>query len=233
MSIFRTLKELFILPLSTKAPTVLLGKSDQWAIVGSALNANSFIVSAGVGHSISFEEAIIQKFDATIVLLDPSPTGVNTIKNKKDIRNIDFRAMGLAKQGGDISFGLPDSSEEGSFRKAVDGGDCLTFKCTSLAELMKEHGKNRIDLLKIDVEGFEYEIIESVFENDIDIDQICVEIHHDKVISTDKTVFDAASIILKLFRRGYRIVYNKNMDFTFVNKRLLSAQPGQQSSAAH
>jgi FkbM family methyltransferase len=230
MSIFRTLKELFILPLSRKVPTVLLGKSDQWAIVGDAINANSFIVSAGVGHSISFEEAIIETFDPRIILLDPSPTGVNTIKQKKDMRNIDFLEMGLAKEGGDISFGLPDNSDEGSFRKAVDG-DCLTFRCTSLADIMKEHGKSKIDLLKIDVEGFEYEIIESIFDKNIDVDQICVEIHHNKVISTDKTLFDAASLILQLFRRGYRIVYNKNMDFTFANQRVL---PGpKQSFAAH
>ena len=46
--------------------------------------------------------------------------------------------------------------------------------------------------------------------------QICVEIHHNRVISIDNTVLDAAKLILRLFLRGYRIVYNKNMDFTFV-----------------
>jgi FkbM family methyltransferase len=173
--VFRKLKELFILPLSRQVPTVFLGKSnqDQWAIVSNPLNEASFIISAGVGRYISFEEDIIKTFKSNIVLLDPSPTGVNTMKSKKDTKNINFLEMGLAKEAGDVFFGLPDYPEEGSFRKAIEG-DRLSFKCTSLPDLLKEYGKNKIDLLKIDVEGFEYEIFESIFENRIDIDQICV-----------------------------------------------------------
>ncbi|ACK51534.1 methyltransferase FkbM family [Methylocella silvestris BL2] len=221
MSVFKKLKEFFILPFSKKVPTELLGEADQWAIPRNSINAQSFIVSAGVGRSITFEEAIIKKFDATVVLLDPSPTGVETMKKKNDTRNIDFLEMGLASQAGEVSFGLPDRADEGSFRKGGKG-DGIVFECISLADLLARYGKNKIDLLKIDVEGFEYEIIESIFEKNLEVEQICVEIHHNKVIAIDKTLADAALLILKLFKHGYRIVYNKNMDFTFSKQQLLA-----------
>lgn len=225
MSLFRRLKELFLIPLSRRVPTVLLGSADQWAVPAGSLSADSFIVSAGVGHSITFEQDIIARFGARIVLLDPSPTGVTTIERLADRRNIEFLPLGLAAVSGELQFGLPDRAEEGSFRKG-SAEDGVSFGCTSLSDIMRKHGRTRIDLLKIDVEGFEYEIIQSIFDDRLSVEQICVEIHHNREISIDQTIADAARLILRLARAGYRVVYNKNMDFTFVKTGLLAGLSG-------
>ena len=225
MSLFRSLKELFLLPLSRRVPTVLLGSVDQWAIPTGSLVADSFIVSAGVGHSITFEQDIVARFGAKVVLLDPSPTGVATIERLSDRRNIEFMPLGLAAASGELRFGLPDRADEGSFRKG-SAADGVSFGCTTLSDIMRQHGRTRIDLLKIDVEGFEYEIIQSIFDNHLSVEQICVEIHHNREISIDQTVADAARLIFRLARHGYRVVYNKNMDFTFVKTGLLAGMSG-------
>ena len=39
------------------------------------------------------------------------------------------------------------------------------------------NGHDSIDLLKIDIEGFEYEVLEDCLEDRIPIKQICVEFH--------------------------------------------------------
>jgi FkbM family methyltransferase len=184
------------------------------------LNQDSFIVSAGVGTSITFEEDLISMFRARIILLDPSPTGIQTMNTRARDELIEFSPRGLAKQSGNVSFGLPDRQEEGSFKKG-NGSDGLTFTCVSLPDLLRENKKSKIDLLKIDVEGFEYEIIASIIEDNIQVDIICVEIHHNKVIDISETIADAAKLILRVCRKGYVIVYNKNMDFTFVHNRVL------------
>ncbi|MDR3414447.1 MAG: FkbM family methyltransferase [Formivibrio sp.] len=212
---FRRIKQLFIFPMSKKTSTVLLGSGDQWEVQTDSLNADSFIVSAGVGHSITFEQDIIARYNTNIILFDPSPTGLKTIDNLSDRKNIEFHPVGLAGKSGDVQFGLPDRAEEGSFRKGT-GGDGPSFSCTTLLDVMHTHGRSHIDLLKLDVEGFEYEIIQSVLDDNLDIRQICLEIHHNRVISIEQTIWDAASLIFRLFLRGYRIIYNKNMDFTFV-----------------
>ncbi len=221
MSLYRILKEVFIRPLSRTVPTTLLGHADQWAVLRGSLGADSFIISAGVGHSITFEKAIIDTFGATIVLLDPSPTGLRTIADLTDRSNIEFHAMGLAGTAGTASFGRPDRADEGSFRKGGTGDD-IAFDCTSVEDLARKHGRTTIDLLKIDVEGFEYEILESVLANRVDVTQICVEIHHNRSISIDKSIVDAARLIVELYRAGYRIIYNKNLDFTFVRRRRIA-----------
>jgi FkbM family methyltransferase len=177
MSLFRQLKRAFIFPLSKGIPTVLVGSLDQWALPLGVLNQDSFIVSAGVGTSITFEEDLTSMFRTRIILLDPSPTGVQTMNARAQDELIEFSPRGLAKRSGNASFGLPDRLEEGSFKKGTES-DGLMFKCVSLPDLLEENKKSKIDLLKIDVEGFEYEIIESMIENNIQVDIICVEIHH-------------------------------------------------------
>ena len=161
MGFFKQLKQLFIAPMVKRLPVVLVGTADQWAIPAGSLAADAFVVSAGVGKDITFEQDLVARFGVRIILLDPSPTGIKTIAKRSLPRNIEFHALGLAAQAGSVSFGHPDRSDEGSFRKSnVDGG--VSFDCTTLQELMSQHNRSRIDLLKIDVEGFEYEIINSI-----------------------------------------------------------------------
>src|SRR3954452_5245877 len=102
MSVFRRLKQLFLLPLSRTVPTVLLGRSDQWAIPAGSLDSESFVVSAGVGHAITFEQDIVARFGCKIVLLDPSPTGRTTMEGLSGRRNLDYRPLGLAATSGPV-----------------------------------------------------------------------------------------------------------------------------------
>ena len=52
-----------------------------------------------------------------------------------------------------------------------------TLPCTSIVQEMEMNGHDSIDLLKIDIEGFEYEVLQSCLEERIPIKQICVEFH--------------------------------------------------------
>jgi FkbM family methyltransferase len=223
MSLMRLFKSIAILPLRRKARIETIGTEDQWGVLEGSLTQDSFIVSAGVGKSITFEQAIVRNFQATIILLDPSPTGINTISliGNED-GYLDFRPIGLAAQTGSLHFGRPDIESEGSFRKG-NANDGLKLNCVSLKHLLDAEKRDHIDLLKLDVEGFEYEILLSALRSKITIDQICVEIHTNRVITIDETIFSALWLLIRLRLSGYAIVYNRNMDFTFVHRRLLSS----------
>jgi hypothetical protein len=53
----------------------------------------------------------------------------------------------------------------------------VAVPCTSLAREMGINQHDRIDLLKIDIGGFEYEVQERYLAEQIPIKQICVEFH--------------------------------------------------------
>lgn len=47
----------------------------------------------------------------------------------------------------------------------------------SLSDIVKELGHERIDIVKIDIEGSEYSVIDSILSAPVEIDQILIEIH--------------------------------------------------------
>lgn len=49
------------------------------------------------------------------------------------------------------------------------------MKC--LTDVVKELGHKKIDILKIDIEGSEYKVLDSILSAPVEIDQILIEIH--------------------------------------------------------
>jgi hypothetical protein len=89
--------------------------------------------------------------------------------------------------GTDISFELE------LIRASADGGgggaaQTAMAPVRHIATIMKELGHGSIDLLKMDIEGAEYGVIEDLSSSQIPIGQICVEFHHRwKEIGPSKT----------------------------------------------
>ena len=80
----------------------------------------------------------------------------------------------------------------------------ITVPCRRLSALMKELGHTRIDCLKMDIEGSEYEVIEDILTNKLDIPQILVEFHHRfEGVGMRKTLH--ATALLR--RNGYRLFH--------------------------
>jgi len=172
------------------------------------------VYSAGVGRDISFEKALVSRFGVDIELFDPSPTGIETMSLEENkVPNIHFFPIGLAAKRMEREFTPPQDKSEGSYRRKIAGDGGVVFPCADLRHLMRERGHLRIDLLKMDIEGFEYEIIEDVLRNSIDIRQICVEFHH---FFENIGVLDTARAILDLIRSGYSLIYKTRFDYTFL-----------------
>ena len=81
---------------------------------------------------------------------------------------------------------------------------------------MKEKGHEKIDLLKIDIEGFEYPVLDNILEDKINIHQLLVEFHHFfPEVGNSKT----EEMIQKLEHQGYRLfsVSDSFCEYSFIN----------------
>jgi FkbM family methyltransferase len=219
MSLMNIFKEAFIRPMKVRVDTRKIGTIDTWEILNNVLSSEALVVAAGVGHCITFEEDLARTYGCKVILLDPSPTGQETMCGHDRAGGlIQYREVGLAAKSGVLYFGTPSNPKEGSFRKG-DSADGIQFPCVSLRELTND---GKLDLLKIDIEGFEYEVLDSILRSKRPaVDQICVEIHTNRQIGIPQTILSAMSIILRLYIAGYRIIYNRNLDFTFAHTRLI------------
>jgi FkbM family methyltransferase len=198
---------------------VTLGGSCPWTIQVGSIGPNSVVYSAGVGGDVSFEKELVRRFGCRVILLDPSPTGIATMnKPENQDPNIDFRPVGLADSDGDVCFGSPINPAEGFYRRPTSSSASgSSFRCASLPTLMRDHDHDHIDLLKIDIEGFEYGVLKQICAQKLKVNQICVEFHHSLVpgVSRRQTI----SAIIQLLRYGYRLIRRKDWDHTFVLSR--------------
>lgn len=223
MKIIRKLQRtlLYIAGGYTPVDLDLLGTFDQWNIYTKFLQPGSIIISGGVGHNISFERELVERFGCTVHLFDPSPTAIDTMKRSDNQhRNLKYYPVGLAGEDGLNPFGEPDDPREGSFKK-TSSSSMLTLKCKSVESVAFENKWTKVDLLKIDIEGFEYEVIQTTLSSDIFIAQICVEFHTSEMIGINETVWDIVRMVLVLRRRGYRLVSIRRSDFTFIHNSVL------------
>lgn len=197
------------------------GEECSWAIQPS-LDAKSRVLCAGAGHDISFELDLCRKFDCEVHLLDPSPTGLTTWEREKVYASdkIHYWPVALSTLDGKLFLGEPADLSEGSFRsKPTSLQDGIEVPARSISSIMQELQWDGIDLLKMDIEGGEFEVLESIHSKAIPVKQICVEFHHGSAFST--TAADSRSAILKMLKHNYRLVHHIHWDHTFIRKDYL------------
>ena len=186
----------------------------QWTICPRGLNANSVVYSGGVGEDISFELELVKRFGCSISLCDPSPAGLKTMAlSENRIPQFRFFPAALSAHSGKLSLAPPPPGNF-SWSAQTDGTATLEVKCVDLRSLMKQNGHAHIDLLKLDIEGCEYEVIDDILEHRIPVRQICVEFHNGIVpgIRRRQTIRS----ILKLLTRGYKLVCRDSANHTFI-----------------
>ena len=201
--------------LTRTRPTTRVGDRAAWNLAADSISADSFVISGGAGHDISFELELVAKTGCRLVLLDPSPTGRATVDRADLPGRLVFEAKALSSKVGILCLARPLDMREGSWRLDPSGsGDDM--QSTSIVDIMQRFAVDRVDLLKIDIEGFEYDVLNSALEQRVPIQQICVEIHEGPTFGKSRS--DRWSLTLQLLRARYRLIHHEGQDHTFFHK---------------
>ena len=187
-----------------------IGILSQWTVVTCGLHADSVIYSGGVGEDITFEQELIRRFGVKIHIFDPAPVATRTIA-LANTEGLLFKPLGLAASTA-ARFSIGGGTDSSTWLMA---GGSEVLPCTELAREMEMNGHNSIDLLKIDIEGFEYEVLEGCLEERIPIKQICVEFHDFyPEIPKAKT----KQMIRALKAHGFDLIHRHRHDHTFLRR---------------
>lgn len=195
-----------------------IGNEAAWVVDTATLNSDSIVYSAGVGLGISFELDLVRHYGCQVFLYDPTPTAMKTMsRHENQSDKIHFSLIGFAEATGSYGFAAPKDINEGSFSAATtEELSVIQLECKDIATLMKEHGHYKIDLLKMDIEGFEYGVINHICRNKLNIDQICLEFH-DFFDSISKV--QTQNAIRRLYDAGYQIIHKAGHDWTFLRQK--------------
>jgi FkbM family methyltransferase len=188
------------------------------------LNSNSIIYSVGIGEDISFDMRIINKLKCRVFGFDPTPKSVEFIKNLNPPSEFIFNQYGVSNTTGVIKFFLPknDSHVSGSLLNTsiVNEEDSIPLKFKSLNDIMKSFNHQHIDVLKIDIEGYEYQLIDYIYDNKVQINQFLVEFHPD-LISGGKEKTRRAIKKLDLLGLNCYAVSDSFSELSFINTKLI------------
>lgn len=185
-----------------------------WNICPEGLGPKSIIYSGGLGTDVTFEHDLVRRFGCDLVLYDPSPFGIQTMSLPENkIPQFHFFPVALTNRTGKLSMAAPPPGEYSYFPRNDNTGN-IEVDCTNLQTLMQKNGHTHIDLLKLDIEGSEYEVIDDLLKRRIPVRQIAVEYHHGVLpgFTRRQTIVS----ILKLLARGYKLLDQSGNNHTFL-----------------
>jgi FkbM family methyltransferase len=180
----------------------------DWRVCPEGLGASSVVYSLGVGDNIDFDLGLIAQWGCEVHAFDPTPFAAAWLAKKSVPSSFRFHPWAIAGSDGVLPL-YPRLKKDGTFSDVmftqVPEGAArdhrIDVPALTIDTAMRRLGHDRIDLLKVDIEGAEYEVLEAL--PTAAPAQLLVEFHHRfPGIGVAKT----SQIIERLRSRGYRIM---------------------------
>jgi FkbM family methyltransferase len=145
------------------------------------LNNNSIVYSFGIGEDISFDQSVIDNYGCNVFAFDPTPKSIEWVKNQQLSPKFTFYPYGIDTKTGFVNFNLPKNENyvSGSVlsHQNVNENNTVSVPMKCFKDITAELGHKHIDVLKVDIEGSEYGVINDILSSDVEIDQLLLEIH--------------------------------------------------------
>lgn len=189
------------------------------------LNQDSIVYSFGIGKDISFDLCCIKRHHCKVFAFDPTPKAIRFIQIEQPPLLFHFFDYGIcASPSGMKPFFLPQNPKatSGSLETIgqVNTENVINVEMKRLSDITKELKHQHIDVLKMDIEGSEYEVIEQIMDSSVTIDQILVEFH-DRMFDLENS--KSKQTVQKMKAKGYEIFAHSNTyeEISFIHKRKL------------
>ncbi len=211
---------------------ILLGSEYGGWVVPDIFNETSVCYFAGVGEDITFDVEFAKRYGCTVHLFDPTPRAMkhcddvvlsaastvfvspSPISSKfptyqitpQVAEKIKLHPIGLGKENSEVTFFPPADLDHVSHSivnlQGTSGENGFTAKCNSISNIMQQLDHDKIDCLKLDIEGAELMIIEEILNKNIAVDVLCVEFDYVKKYQNPPL----ESVIGLLASNGYTLV---------------------------
>lgn len=179
-----------------------------WGVDLSTLSPESVVYCVGVGEDITFDLGLIATIGCAVHAFDPTPVAVRWIAGQALPNELHFHPIGLGARDEDVDFFFPPKSDWHSFSAAaepeISGAEMIRLPVRRLSSIMTELGHDRLDLLKMDIEGFEYDVVSDIIVSGLRPRSMLIEFHHKSYgISADRT----RASVAQLRNYGYEIYW--------------------------
>ena len=180
-----------------------------WHVACDQICNKSVIYSFGIGEDISFDQKLIKEKNVFIHAFDPTPRSWAHVKKFNEPR-IKLYKYGLSNIDCIKNFYAPQNKDHVSYstyRNEQSSESIVDVQFYCLNSIMFKLNHNHLDLIKLDIEGEEFNVLEDIINSYLRPKQILVEFHPEKSRAFRSKHFDT---IKKLKKIGYKLVYFSN-----------------------
>ncbi len=228
-----------------KNPETIGTEYGSWVIPKNFLNKNSICYLVGAGEDISFDVGVAEKYGSKVFVFDPTPKAIQHFKefekcilknekmsinnsssefynlNKETLALLHFYELGLWKEETVMKFYSPKNPEHASYSisNIQKTENYIEARVDRLSSIMKKLRHSSIDLLKLDIDGAEYDVLRSIIEDRLDVKVICVEYDEPHFSPGHNTLSRIVGSLKSLMALGYVIAdASKFCNYTLVRK---------------
>lgn len=191
-----------------------------WSIITDGLRRDSVIYSFGVGEDVSFDLALVARTGLCVHAFDPTPKSIAWVRAQNLTAQFVLHEFGLAAVDGDVVFNPPQNPAHVSctmLDRPSTSASAIHVPVQRLSTIMNSLGHKRIDILKMDIEGAEYAVIDDLDQGNIRPGQILVEFHHR---FPGVGIARTKASIVQITQMGYDLfaVSSSGEEFAFVHR---------------
>jgi FkbM family methyltransferase len=154
----------------------------NWVVLPELVLADSVIYSFGVGANVAWDVSMIERFGCLVHAFDPTPASRAWVAEQALPSEFRFYPWGISSFNGQLPFFPPRKAGGMHFSQDRLHGRAnrppVLGDVFRLETIMRRLGHTRIDVLKLDVEGSEFDCLPDIMAADIPIEQLLVEIHY-------------------------------------------------------
>jgi FkbM family methyltransferase len=195
----------------------------DWALWPEAITPASVVYSFGVGDNVAWDREMIRRFGVTMHAFDPTPGSVAWVKRQKLPRQFVFHDYGISNFDGALNFYPPRKAGNTHYSQEQRDGTPTRGRVNCLTTIMRRLGHRHLDVLKLDVEGSEFEAIPDLIDSGVSVDQLLVEIHYQ---FRSRSFAAGLDLIQQLKAYGMQCIHvsKRGFEFSFVRRGLTAAE---------
>lgn len=183
--------------------------------------------SFGAGEDISFELQIAQCFVTDVYIFDPTPRAVsycNRMIDRERERSlpgrVHFFPFGVWSETGTMRFFVPKNRDHVSHSivNLQHTRDYFEAECLSPLDILERTGSESPAILKLNIEGAEYEVMQAIFAARLDPKVICItfdELHTAIDGGADNRM---TGLIARFHQEGYEAIHTIGCKVTFARR---------------
>ncbi|MDX2480283.1 MAG: hypothetical protein QNK24_08090 [Desulfuromusa sp.] len=190
----------------------------SWTVPQNVLPPGAVCYCFGVGCDASFDIALAERSSVQIHSFDPTPSSIEYM-NCHPEWPISFHPWGIWVKDSVGALYFQDRTDEtnlsllnpGSHR----GGKQADVELCSLSTILQRLGHESVELIKMDIEGAWYEVVEDMIRTHIIPEILCVE------FDSPTSLFKVISTIRRLRGVGLYCIHRDRDDYLFVSLNYL------------